>query len=630
MSTISEQPFEGHGPRLSSFTISEQASEEDGLRFESLGPHFFSRISKGERDGSGPSDAPDTALYDIYHIELSAIGLGMMKSIVFVVLKVCADLGATGFLDDENLEEDQQIKVGSATVSMIEMRFHDSEDVYRSCKIEDLNVETGNNLTKMEAFAKMLRRIQSFCVQYHAEHLAVAPIQGSCWFSRLLKPAGFHICDCERLDEYVGVGFQLCMVLPTPPTELPSRINREPPRRNMINRNGSIALAENRANAAAAGKQGADSVLTVTLRSNTVQQGKNFEVGSSSSESADKPINKSAKELAKEPANKAGRRPEQKPRAVAEGSALGTSSLPQHQEICTSSAAQQQAMGPEGSLARDLTDSVTKEATASRNFPKTAQPATKVANTPGPLPTKAYCMYWLRKGECDYMQSGCKYKHEMPVDEETRQRIGIREIPRWFKESPGYEQYLQQVDREATGTLTGVGTDEKEAFTAQSSRHGSGRRGSVSRSQGGRRTPTTRRDPVEIDSHTVQSPHESHHQRIIASKTEAKTARTGPSSVTKVNSTKDINASATRESSEVKKNNVEDPPRSQAKSSGRSRVPAGSPHSNLFREALSSSRPVADSTKRRPSSPGSDANDQRARPELKRAKTGKNNGQASA
>jgi len=46
---------------------------------------------------------------------------------------------------------------------------------------------------------------------------------------------------------------------------------------------------------------------------------------------------------------------------------------------------------------------------------------------------KEYCTYWIRRGECDYMQQGCLFKHEMP-DLVTLKKIGIRSVPRWWTE----------------------------------------------------------------------------------------------------------------------------------------------------------------------------------------------------
>ena len=46
---------------------------------------------------------------------------------------------------------------------------------------------------------------------------------------------------------------------------------------------------------------------------------------------------------------------------------------------------------------------------------------------------KKYCTYWIRTGECDYMQQGCLYLHEMP-DLDTLRSIGFRGTPRWWIE----------------------------------------------------------------------------------------------------------------------------------------------------------------------------------------------------
>ncbi|PGH08441.1 hypothetical protein GX51_01268 [Blastomyces parvus] len=49
-------------------------------------------------------------------------------------------------------------------------------------------------------------------------------------------------------------------------------------------------------------------------------------------------------------------------------------------------------------------------------------------------PKKEYCSYWIRRGECDYSQQGCLFKHDMPRDLETLGRLGLRDIPRWYRE----------------------------------------------------------------------------------------------------------------------------------------------------------------------------------------------------
>ncbi|KAJ5217141.1 hypothetical protein N7468_010149 [Penicillium chermesinum] len=69
---------------------------------------------------------------------------------------------------------------------------------------------------------------------------------------------------------------------------------------------------------------------------------------------------------------------------------------------------------------------------------------------------KEYCSYWIRHGECDYQQqglststnlqvrlsmylpeTGCMFKHEMPTDPLMLEKLGLRDIPRWYREKYG-------------------------------------------------------------------------------------------------------------------------------------------------------------------------------------------------
>ncbi|TKA30741.1 hypothetical protein B0A50_02461 [Salinomyces thailandicus] len=76
-----------------------------------------------------------------------------------------------------------------------------------------------------------------------------------------------------------------------------------------------------------------------------------------------------------------------------------------------------------------------------------AAEAARLGYTPKPTATppsgaqpdqdrKEFCTYWIRTGECDYMQQGCLYKHEMP-DRAGLERIGFRTVPRWWLERGG-------------------------------------------------------------------------------------------------------------------------------------------------------------------------------------------------
>ena len=409
--------------------------------------------------------------------------------------------------------------------------------------------------------------------------------------------------------------------------------------------------AENRVNAVASEK-GEDTMPMVAPGSGVAQQSKAMQVDSSNSKAAGQSANKPT---TPEPSEKTVRRPEQESEAAVGSSAPRKPYPPQHQGTGISRAASQEAAGTDGVIAQGLTDETTKKATASGKTPTKSRPAAKIADK------KEYCSYWIRKGECDYTQSGCKYKHEVPVDEETRQRIGIREIPRWFMDSPGYEEYLQKTEELAIGRLAGVSAEGKGTSTAESSRQGSGRRGeSVVRLQGAGRTPmtpTTRRDAMQLGSHRVRSPYDNYHQSIVTPQPDAKSARAGPPSAANTNATdgaavrqlegqiyKPPGATASSsgfnirgaagESSKVKDGNFEKPPMSQAKSNGESGIPAGSPHFRQFQQALLGSRSAGDSagsmmggrTRNQFSSPVPDTDDQRARRGGKGAKMGRNEG----
>jgi hypothetical protein len=69
---------------------------------------------------------------------------------------------------------------------------------------------------------------------------------------------------------------------------------------------------------------------------------------------------------------------------------------------------------------------------------------------------KEYCSFWLRRGECDYQQQGkcepvdlskvdmtnsksigCIYRHDVPIDRPTLEKLGLRDIPRWYREKHG-------------------------------------------------------------------------------------------------------------------------------------------------------------------------------------------------
>jgi hypothetical protein len=79
-------------------------------------------------------------------------------------------------------------------------------------------------------------------------------------------------------------------------------------------------------------------------------------------------------------------------------------------------------------------------ASESRSPVRVSPTALKVSRTSTSSPSnlselgdKVYCTHWIRHGECDYTQQGCRYKHEMP-DRKTLAGIGFRTVPRWWQE----------------------------------------------------------------------------------------------------------------------------------------------------------------------------------------------------
>ncbi|PGH32564.1 hypothetical protein GX50_04669 [[Emmonsia] crescens] len=66
--------------------------------------------------------------------------------------------------------------------------------------------------------------------------------------------------------------------------------------------------------------------------------------------------------------------------------------------------------------------------------PQRRESTSQNENNPKTPPKKEYCSFWIRRGECDYAQQGCLFKHQMPRDPETLGRLGLRDIPRWYRE----------------------------------------------------------------------------------------------------------------------------------------------------------------------------------------------------
>ena len=385
---------------------------------ESLGPHFFAQVLRREEKEHGIGHSDD-APRKIYLIELSATGLGK-KSDLYVVSKFCADQVALELSGGDNTGKDQQEKAGSATVSMSETTLQKSGEKVVSCTIEQLDVDTEDNLTDMQALVAILRRIQSLCIEIGAQHLAMTGNGSFRGSPGLLKHAGFNLCDCEHPYNNVK-GVLLCIDLPTSPMRSPAHKHQDSPL------DGSSDWEKGRVAAVA----------------------------------------------------------------------------------------------------------------------KSALPIAKPAKPEGPLLKKEYCSHWILRGECAYMQMGCKYKHHIPHDKKTRERIGMGEIPHWFRQSSHWSEWLEQVDPTERGELTLYG-HETTLVAAQRSGGRSDSKANSIGSGGKRKALTPTRHPIMIGPYTVGSPHRNHRQDTNASNIKAEKSPAGPSLATTIDSTEAINIKTSR------------------------------------------------------------------------------------
>ena len=46
---------------------------------------------------------------------------------------------------------------------------------------------------------------------------------------------------------------------------------------------------------------------------------------------------------------------------------------------------------------------------------------------------KVYCAFWLKNGECSFTQTGCLFKHVMPLNIQVLEALGLRDLPDWFR-----------------------------------------------------------------------------------------------------------------------------------------------------------------------------------------------------
>jgi len=71
---------------------------------------------------------------------------------------------------------------------------------------------------------------------------------------------------------------------------------------------------------------------------------------------------------------------------------------------------------------------------------------------------KVYCTHWVRYGVCDFIQQGCKYRHEMPSSDVLKKITGMRDTPQWWKNKKlaQFERSLRR--NKEVGTSRGMDT----------------------------------------------------------------------------------------------------------------------------------------------------------------------------
>lgn len=91
---------------------------------------------------------------------------------------------------------------GSAILALSTTKVPSSNDLYKSCIIEDLVLDQDpNKLDKMAIFVGLFRQIQELCLNRNIMHLALARRPGGHWYAGLLTQAGSQHCECDRPGE---------------------------------------------------------------------------------------------------------------------------------------------------------------------------------------------------------------------------------------------------------------------------------------------------------------------------------------------------------------------------------------------------------------------------------------------
>ncbi|KAL7936997.1 hypothetical protein V8C35DRAFT_294411 [Trichoderma chlorosporum] len=96
-----------------------------------------------------------------------------------------------------------------------------------------------------------------------------------------------------------------------------------------------------------------------------------------------------------------------------------------------------------------------------------------VATSPStPKRNKVYCDMWIHEGRCAFTQTGCKFKHEMPLDEGSQKALGLFQgLPAWYKKQQ--EELGLWKSRESSSSETSpIDSSPHNGFAWQTSKTG--------------------------------------------------------------------------------------------------------------------------------------------------------------
>ena len=389
----------------------------------------------------------------------------------------------------------------TATITVTSEAIPGLEQPYRVCKIDDVIAKDGANaVTRMAALSGLLLHTQMLCQKQEVKHLAIDKINKDT--AGILSLEGFKPCSC-RLPGLVNDGSQLCLPLPA----LKPRPKEEGKAHSVDGKTSSVSILSPHEHTTARPAQSAgfqipnpalgnkERVLhdakvappkpmpsPETLEAKPRPEQNEVEFVSERSLITQDLVRKSTPMIRTEPglasspqtdddddvqaridqilsesninpgsvksdevqthssqiANETNTRPDSAHRPRFKRRTPGTLGK---KEYCTYY------------LRTGRCDYIQQGCRYKHKYPEDAEtrlklgtvPPTYQPRTPGVLGNKEYCSYYLRTGMCDYMQEGCKYKHEYPEDEETRRRLGLgREIHRWLREERQAQAFMSR------------------------------------------------------------------------------------------------------------------------------------------------------------------------------------------